>query len=364
MTTDNRAWTDSWSRKMNRSEIAGMAPDKLREVSAGMGTFAGARAVTLQDGVERGVRLIEMCSGGGLDLDVIVDRSGDIGRLSCDGQVLSWHPPGGLASPWLMDREGDRGQGFLRGYGGFLNTCGLDHIRQPEQDSVEQTNQETLREMDFPLHGKGTFHPGVIRGYGLVDDVDVPYVFCETEFVQAMSFVSALRLRRRIEMPVGSRMLTIRDVVRNVGNNAASHMLMYHYNLGFPIVAPGTEIDMGPDDCSWQSAPHDPLAPFPTPEGGSENKISVFRHGTETGRAVVKSPKEGMAVHFEYPASQLPCCQVLRMTAPGIYGIGIEPCTTGLRTRGEAREQGELIILQPGEERRYDVELMITKNLL
>lgn len=347
---------------MTAARIKGMEQNKLHEVSAGIGTFAGARLVTLEDGRERGVRVIEMRSGGGLDFDVAVDRSGDIGRLACDGQVVSWHSAAGLSSPWLMQHDGDDGQGFLRGFGGFLNTCGLDHIRQPESERHEHTNQENLAAATFPLHGKGTFQPATIRGHGLVDDTDQPFVFCEIEFVQGMSFASALRLRRRIEVPVGSQTCTIRDVVRNVGTNPATHMLLYHINLGFPLVAAGTRVAVGDDPCVWQSEKHDPTAPFPHPENQARNMISVFKHENDVAKVHVKSPHKGLGVEIEYPSEQLPYCQLLRMTAPGIYGIGVEPCTTGSRSRHEAREDGEMIILEPGEERQYRLGLNFTKT--
>lgn len=347
---------------MSSSSIFGVDVADLRDVSAGLGTFSSTRLVTLEDGQERGVRIIEMRSGGGLDIDIVVDRSGDIGRLAFEGQTLSWHPTAGLRAPWLMDQEGDRGQNFLRGFGGFLNTCGLDHIRQPETDRVERANQENLAEVDFPLHGKGTHQPSVIRGYGLVDDVNEPYVFCETEFTQAMSFVSALRLRRRIEMPVGSQTCTIHDVVRNVGHTPSTHMQLYHFNLGFPLVAPETQIDMANDTTVWVSEDHEPLAPFPTPQDNSPNVISVFRHKNETAKVNVLNPNSGLSLHLEYTSQNLPYCQLLRMTERGIYGLGLEPCTTGSRSRQAAREQGEMIVLQPEEERHYHLKIRIKNN--
>lgn len=346
---------------MSQVSLAGGDREWLNRVSAGIGTYAGTRLVTLEDGVERGMRVIEMRSGGGLDFDITVDRSADIGRLCIDGQVLSWHSSAGLTSPWLIDREGDSGQGFLRGFGGFLNTCGLDHIRQPERDEAEHANQSSLSPMQFPLHGKGTFQPGVIRGHGLVDDVDEPYVFCEVEFIQAIAFVSALRLRRRIEVPVGLQKLYIKDVVRNVGSNPTTQMQLYHFNIGFPMVAPGTVVDIVDSTCIWQSEDHDPLTAIPDPQEVAENTLAIYEHKVETGRVLVKSSEIGLSLCLEYPAAQLPCCQILRMTNCGIYGMGVEPCTTGGRSRVEARERGEMHILQPGRERRYDLALQFSK---
>jgi hypothetical protein len=46
-----------------------------------------------------------------------------------------------------------------------------------------------------------------------------------------------------------------------------------------------------------------------------------------------------------------------RMLGEGTYVVGIEPCTNRTAGRIDARERGELIELDPGEARSYDLEL-------
>ena len=216
-------------------------------------------------------------------------------------------------------------------------------------------------QVDYPLHGKGSSHPAVLRGHGLVDDVPEPYIFCEVEFVQAMSFVSALRLRRRIEIPVGSQSIKLCDVVRNVGSNPVTHMLLYHFNLGFPMVGPGSTLTLGGDSCVWQSETHDPIAPFPPPENNARNLLSVYEHASKIGKVTIENAQSDLQLDISYPSEQLPYCQMLRVAEKGIYGIGVEPCTAAGRTRADARQNGDMIILQPGEERRYDLSIDLTK---
>lgn len=332
--------------------------DDVKQYSAGLGTYAGTRLCTLEDGVERGQRVLEMRSGGGLDVDIMVDRSGDVGRLSLAGSTLSWHGVGGLPSPWLINADSDRGQGFLRGFGGFLNTCGLDHIRQPETDTAIYAEHEALVEIDYPLHGRGALHPATLRGHGMVDeDSAQQIIFCETEYVQAMPFTSALRLRRRVEMPFGDQIIRINDKVRNVGNGDAVHMMLYHFNLGFPLVRPGMQLDLADDRCIWQSETHDALAEFGTPDAASNHSLSTFQHREDQSVIRLSHADDGTALTLTYPTDTLPFCQILRMQRPGSYGLAIEPCTTSARTRKQARDTGQLVILQPGEERNYQLEL-------
>ena len=47
---------------------------------------AGVRLVTLGDGAERGVRLLEFRTGTGFEFDVVVDRAFDVGRCEHAGR--------------------------------------------------------------------------------------------------------------------------------------------------------------------------------------------------------------------------------------------------------------------------------------
>src|SRR5438132_11877405 len=79
---------------------------------------AGVRLVTLGDGIERGVRVLEFRTGTGFVFDVLVDRSLDIGRCELRGQSLSWlSPTGGVwpcyAEPLSLGRFRDLGVGMV-----------------------------------------------------------------------------------------------------------------------------------------------------------------------------------------------------------------------------------------------------------
>ena len=61
-------WDASWDRAALLARIG-----RLEQV-------AGVRLVTLDDGVERGVRVLEFRTCSGFAFDVLVDRAMDIGR--------------------------------------------------------------------------------------------------------------------------------------------------------------------------------------------------------------------------------------------------------------------------------------------
>src|SRR5215475_14179373 len=90
--------------------------------------FAGVRLVTLGDGVERGIRMLEFRTGAGLRFTVLVDRAMDIGDCDYKGQAICWNSPAGFRHPGLHEYEGEGGLAWARSFSGLLVTCGLDHI--------------------------------------------------------------------------------------------------------------------------------------------------------------------------------------------------------------------------------------------
>ncbi|WDR03471.1 DUF4432 family protein [Devosia algicola] len=229
-----------------RPYTAPFDPTILRTHHASIDAYASARLVTLGNGAERGVRVIEMRSGGGLEAEIVVDRSFDIGRLARDGETLSWHTQAGNRHPAMINPHADGGQGYLRGLSGFLSTCGFDHIRQPETETAENLPIHPTPAIDYPLHGMGAHQPAHLIGYGIKEDGPSPHLWCEGEVIQSMLFRGALRLRRRIEMSLGGADLRISDRVNNIGAHPVPVMMLYHFNLGYPLVDQETTIDFTP----------------------------------------------------------------------------------------------------------------------
>jgi hypothetical protein len=65
----------------------------------------------------------------------------------------------------------------------------------------------------------------------------------------------------------------------------------------------------------------------------------------------------GLGVYEIFRRDQLPHHFVWRMLGEGTYVVGIEPCTNRTAGRLDARARGELIELEAGESRSYELEL-------
>src|SRR6478735_1633793 len=144
-----------WNRQIGRSEL-------LRKVG-GFAQVAGVRLVTLGDGNERGVRVLEFRTGTGFAFDVLVDRAFDIGRCEKSGKSLAWESGVGFGGPWFGEYDA---LGWLRNWGGgLLTTCGLDHALFGATDTAEQYHFPAKPTETFGLHGRVSNVPAKLTGY-------------------------------------------------------------------------------------------------------------------------------------------------------------------------------------------------------
>ncbi|HET9662216.1 MAG TPA: aldose 1-epimerase family protein [Thermomicrobiales bacterium] len=320
---------------------------------------AGVRLVTLGDGNERGVRVLEFRTGSGFVFEVLVDRAFDIGRCEFQGMPLGWESPVGYGGPWFGEYVD---LGFLRNWGGgLLTTCGLDHALFMAEDTAAHYHYPPKQTESFGLHGRVSNRPARLNGYGTRWEGDEAILWAEGEVTQASVFGENLLLRRRIEARIGDASLKVHDEVINAGWDPTPHMLLYHINIGFPVVDEGSELIVPTRAAiprgDFDSAGYRTLtAPQPAfVEEVVEHDIIAEADGKVPVGIVNR--KRGIGAYEIFDVRQLPAHFVWRMMGEGTYVVGIEPCTNRPAGRLDARERGELIILQPGESRRYDLEL-------
>ncbi len=320
---------------------------------------AGVRLITLGDGAERGVRVLEFRTGTGFAFDVIVDRAFDIGRCEHAGRALGWQSAVGFAGPWFYEPEG---LGFLRSFGGgLLTTCGLDHTLFMAEDTAEQYHYPPKQTERFGLHGRVSNRPARLIGYGERWEGDECVLFAEGEVLQVAVFGEQLLLRRRIEARVGESRLRIHDEVENVGHDPTPHMYLYHVNIGFPVVDEGSEL-LVPANAVEPRGDYsaDGYGVFRAPSAGYVEQVFEHELAAEQDGSVpvaIVNRKLGLGAYEVFRRDQLPHHFVWRMLAEGTYVVGIEPSTNRTAGRLDARARGELIELGPGEGRVYDLEL-------
>jgi len=321
---------------------------------------AGVRLVTIGDGQGRGVRVLEFRTGTGFAFDVLVDRCFDVGRCEFAGQALSWLSAAGVVAPWYYEPDG---WGWFRAWGGgMVVTCGLDHTLGPAQDSAAHFNQPHLRgTVPYGLHGRAGGLPARLAGYGERWDGDECVLWAEGEVLQSAVFGEQLVLHRRIEARVGESRFVLHDEVTNTGHTRVSHMFLYHCNTGFPVVDEASEL-LVPSRRTTTD--------YRVPVEGYHLMSAPVRDATEacfehdliaepagTVPVALVNRALGLGVYQVFRRDQLPFHTVWRMLGEGTYALAMEPGTNRDAGRLDARERGELQWLEPGEGRRYDLEI-------
>lgn len=329
---------------------------ELRRRVGSMEQLAGAREYVLSDGPGRGIRAVRLYNAAGLDLEVLADRALDIGRADWKGIPLAWLSSTGPVHPAFYEPEG---AGWLRIFGGgMLTTCGLTHYGPPEIDGEEALGQ----------HGRATALPAqrvqVDAGWaGETYQIEVRGQIRETAV-----FGPNVLLRRRIRTSLWQPGFTVDDEVINEGFSPAEHMLLYHMNFGFPLLDEGTRLAVArestrPRDAEAAKGLGQELgmsAPIP---GYLEQ---VFYHEIKAdekgiGRACIYNPDlgDGLAVLLEFDARTMPRLVEWKMMGEGLYVLGVEPGTNFVDGRVAERKAGRVPVLQPGESRRYHLEVTI-----
>src|ERR1700687_4963815 len=156
--------------------------DLMRRVGR-LEQLAGVRLVTLGDGIERGVRVLEFRTGTGYSFDVLVDRSMDVGRCEFNGRSLAWLSRTGVGGSCSAEPMGLGW--FLSWGGGMLVTCGLDHTLLGGVDDAANFHQLVKPPEEYGLHGRVGFMPARLTGYGERWDGDECVLWAEGVVRQA-----------------------------------------------------------------------------------------------------------------------------------------------------------------------------------
>jgi hypothetical protein len=331
--------------------------------------FAGVRLMTLADGVERGVRMLEFRTGTGLRFTALVDRALDIADCDYRGQSIGWHSPTGFRHPGLHDYEGEAGLGWARSFSGLMVTCGLDHVLGAEEVPAENYGYPSRRTVRHALHGRIGAIPARLTGYGETWEGDRCVLWAEGLIQQSAMFAEDLHLHRRIEADVGGDVIRIHDRVVNHGFRATPHMFFYHVNVGYPLLDEGSRYLAPIEDVVFAAhageryrAQKVGYRTVPAPIDAFGEQVWQHEQGADViGEAPVAVVNDRLGLGFEVVTrkSQLPCLYEWQDFQSGHYALGIEPSTHHVLGDRFARERGEMIWLDHGEGRNYDMTLRV-----
>jgi hypothetical protein len=313
----------------------------------------------LDNGSGRGSRIAWINTGTGLRYKIVIDRAMDIADAFYNQHSLAWISHLGITPPQPFSH---RGIDWLKTFGGgLLVTCGLSHVGGPETDA---SGEHGLHGMisNSPAEIESIIQPDPARGQM---DMSITGKIKETKI-----FGPSLELKRTISGTLGKPFIRIHDEVVNRGNMPVPHMLLYHFNFGWPLVDEGTEMiwkgewrSSNPNSKIFKEGNNFRRCPAPMDEhsGSGEDVAFIDVTANENGmcEAGLYNHSLEFGVTIRFPKKQLPWLTNWQHWGKGEYVVGLEPGTNPPIGQTKAREQNQLRQIVQDETLSYDLEIEV-----
>lgn len=321
--------------------------------------IGGIETSVLDNGAGRGTRIAWINTGTGLRYKVVIDRAMDIADAFYNQHCLAWLSHSGVTSPQPFSH---RGIDWLRTFGGgLLTTCGLTHVGGPESDVFGERGLHGLIS-NTAAEIESIIQPDPARGQL---EMGITGIIKETQI-----FGPSLELRRTISGTLGKPVIGIHDEVINRGNQSAPHMILYHCNLGWPLVDEGASIIWKGEWTARDGSTNNRIfninnnfrkcpAPLDMHLGNGEDVAIIDISPDRDGKCVcgVHNQKLQLALAIRFDKKQLPWLTNWQHWGKGEYVLGLEPGSHPPKGQAKAREDGDLIMIAPGDSRKYDLEI-------
>jgi Domain of unknown function (DUF4432) len=330
-----------------------LAKDKLLQHVGSMDQLAPVHRIAFMDGRGKSVEAFQVETGSGLAFTVLVDRAMDLAGVTYNGRSLCWRGPAGIVAPAYYERHGN---GWLRGFGGMLATCGLRNVGPATSEGWET----------YGIHGEISYAPAsdvsIVRHW----EGDRYRIQLSGLVRESYLFGPNLTLQRTWRTEFGAGWVELEDCVTNEGFRPEIHLQLYHWNFGFPFLNENSRLFLTTDQVEARDEAADAAAwqTFSPPIAGFSEQVFFHSHREqlpEEGHALVISDdsERSFAVELSHSTRDLPHVWQWKMCGMGDYVLGVEPtnCLAGGRGRWQEWQQPKQ--LQPGETRRYRMRLTV-----
>lgn len=306
------------------------------------------RESRLVGGRADGVRVVDIQNGGNLSLTVAVDRCMDIPVLRYKGRCVNYVTCNSLSHPAYYEVAGE---GWSEAFsGGFLYTCGLSNT-----GLRSGTDWDAQKE-----HGCIANRPAEHLNLLETETDDGPAIELVGTMKEGMLAGANLTLTRSIRVSYRRDIVEITDVVKNEGFRRVPQPILYHCNMGYPLLQPDSRFFI----------PHSavrPRTPFAEQELSRLNEILPPQDAMEEAcyyytpvpdkarwtTAVLENAREGIRLQLSFDTSTLDHFVQWKNFVKGEYIMGLEPANASIDGREDAISRGELPCLDGGESRVY-----------
>lgn len=288
---------------------------------------ASIRRYTLSEGREKGLDVLD-CDNGKIRFLLNVSKACDIMQLYHEGQNMSFVSKNGFTK---------RETPFLRRFeGGMLYTCGLDSVGGRD---------------GFELHG--TLHnipAEIIRAECNENGITVEAIIRDTAL-----FGKNLVLKRKIFTAIGGDSITLEDTLCNIGYKEEEYCLLYHINVGYPMLDNGAKVIVDVESytprTAWAKQNEATMYAMNAPTPNQEE--TCYFLNLKKPEITLVNEKIGKKFTVSYSGDTLTHFVEWKSMASGDYALGLEPCTTELDDRFAYKT------IEVGEEIKFFVKILI-----
>ena len=330
---------------------------ELRRKCNNLDAYCGIKDYLYNDGPNRGLRALDLKNGKNMELTLLADRGLDIASLSYKGINIGLNNKVGIRSPYLFQEDG--ASGFLKQFfGGMLTTCGITYAGGAGVDNGKALG----------LHGPYDNIPAQQVCARVDYEGDDRILRVNGDVHEAEVFGTDMLLKREIVLESECDKLRIHDVVINQSFEQQPVMMIYHINFGYPMLDAGAKAYFS----AGKVTPRSDFAAegmgnyFEMEEPGCGRDEQCYYHTEQPadgeGFAMLHNEKLGMAAIIRFDKDVLPFMCEWKCMRAGEYALGLEPTTSGVVNRSEARELGNLTYLESGESRDFNVSIEITED--
>lgn len=297
--------------------------EQLYQYAVNIGQLASIEEAELVEGRAKGMRIFRVRSASGLSFDLLPGKGMDIGALSFNGVNISLLTRNGICSPENMVPT----QGEFERYfpGGMLWTCGLKNVGPNYID-------DDLR--FHPFHGRLGMYPSEQSWKRCYFKDDEYYLTAGGVMRDTIIEGHNLQLTREVSTTLSTPEIRICDTIENVDYNETQYLVLYHFNFGYPFLAPGLKITF-PESrspiVSGNAASEVEINHWQEITSPSENATeNLYFHTLKTPhgqQAAVKLENHelGLGVEIKFQTNYLPYLVQWKCMRAGEYALGIEP---------------------------------------
>lgn len=320
--------------------------------------------VSGQHATDQGVVVIahgQMTAGKSAGLEVCVVDTGTAQSILLPGRGMGiwrirtadtefrWQSPvDGPVHPALVPLSDPDGLGWLEGFDELFVRCGLESSGAPDRGP-----DGAIR---YPLHGRIANLPAhnlavrVDRASGRVE--------LRGDVIESKLFFKRLRLRSSASFTAGTADVAIADEVTNELSAPATVQMLYHLNLGAPVLQPGASVHapvrvLAPKD-AHAAAEIERWQQIDGPQAGYQERVylaQLYADAQGMTAAMLRTPEGDRGLGVSFDTRTLPYFILWKNTAAlsDGYVVGLEPATNFPHRRSQEAARGRVVQLASGQ---------------